>query len=149
MNARILSVVFLWATLVAGDAVCQRQADSEQLELTPQRIVGLRYPRLAHLALVQGRVELEALVSPEGAVKDVKVVSGHPLLVAAARDSLRQWRFTGCTASRGDCTPKVTFIFILQKQLCDISECPEDLQIDLSGAVTMTCTSKSARAIIN
>jgi hypothetical protein len=55
------------------------------------------------------------------------------------------------TCGAAICTRRecVAFIFFLEKQLCDISDCPEDLQIDFSTTVTMPITSKSARAIVN
>src|ERR1035441_1940413 len=113
-------------------------------EISPTRIVGVRYPRLALLAVVQGRVELEALLSTEGTVKEIKVVSGHPLLNDAAKNSLEQWRFAGCAPTGVPCTAKVTFVFVLEKGICDIDQCPNDLQIDLPGTVTIR--SKPARA---
>lgn len=128
--------------LIPGSAVCQ----TATLEIAPTRIVGVQYPRLAHLAVVQGRVELEALLSTEGVVKEITVISGHPLLNDAAKNSLEKWRFAGCT-SGASCTAKVTFVFVLEKGICDIDQCPNDLQIDLPGTVTIR--SKLARAIVN
>jgi hypothetical protein len=90
---------------------------------------------------------LDAVLSTEGTVNDVKVVSGHPLLVDAARDSLRQWRFTGCTPSSGSCSARVAFVFVLEKGLCDIDQCPNKFQIDLPGTVTIK--SEHARAIVD
>lgn len=120
MNTRILAAVVLCSGFLAGSGVCQVEGKSEPSELTPQRIVGLQYPRLAHLLRIQGRVELEALVSTDGTVNEVKVVSGHSLLVDAPFDSLRQWRFTGCTPSNVHCIARVTFIFELENELCDM-----------------------------
>jgi TonB family protein len=116
-------------------------------EIVPIRFVTVRYPRLALFAVVQGRVELEAILSSEGAVKDIKVISGHPLLKDAAKNSLEQWRFAGCRPSGVACTARVTFVFVLEKGMCDIDQCPNHLQIDLPGTVTIT--SKPARAIVN
>jgi outer membrane biosynthesis protein TonB len=99
MKIGILAIVALCTTFLDRSGVCQSAGNSEPSELAARRIVGLQYPRLAHLALIQGRVELEALVSADGTVKEVKVVSGHGLLVDAAKNSLGQWRFTGCTPS--------------------------------------------------
>jgi protein TonB len=36
---------------------------------------------------------LEAIVGEDGVVRDVKVISGHPLLVASAVAAVRQWRY--------------------------------------------------------
>lgn len=52
------------------------------------------YPELAVAAHVHGNVVLECLVSPHGAVTDVKLVRGIPLLNASAMDAVRQWTYT-------------------------------------------------------
>jgi TonB family protein len=49
------------------------------------------YPPLAQQARIQGVVRLNVLISREGTVVNVTVVSGHPLLTAAAIDAVRQW----------------------------------------------------------
>ena len=51
------------------------------------------YPKLAITAGVQGLVVLEAVITKEGNVDSLRVVSGHPLLVQAALDAVRQWRY--------------------------------------------------------
>lgn len=51
------------------------------------------YPKLAREARIQGVVRLQALIDKEGAVARLKLISGHPLLVKAAMDAVRQWRY--------------------------------------------------------
>jgi TonB family protein len=51
------------------------------------------YPPQAVSAGVEGAVALEAIVGEDGVVRDVKVISGHPLLVASAVAAVRQWRY--------------------------------------------------------
>ncbi len=51
------------------------------------------YPERARWDRVQGIVRLEVEVDKEGAVKDIRVVSGHPLLVRAATDAVRLWKY--------------------------------------------------------
>jgi protein TonB len=51
------------------------------------------YPRLAVASRTQGTVRIEAVIARDGTVRDARVVSGHPLLVAAALDAVRQWRY--------------------------------------------------------
>jgi protein TonB len=43
---------------------------------------------------VQGVVVLECIISPEGKVRNVKVVKGIPLLNDAAMKAVRQWVYT-------------------------------------------------------
>jgi TonB family protein len=49
------------------------------------------FPQAAKEAHVQGTVVLSATVDKSGTVRDVKAVSGHPLLVQAAIDAVKQW----------------------------------------------------------
>jgi len=51
------------------------------------------YPQLARTARVQGSVILEAIIDREGWVKDLRVLSGHPLLVRAACEAVQRWRY--------------------------------------------------------
>ncbi len=65
--------------------------DSTRLEL----IKGNKaiYPLEASEGGIQGTVWLQLLISEEGDVKNVKVVSGDPALVSAAVDAARTWKF--------------------------------------------------------
>jgi protein TonB len=49
------------------------------------------YPVLALKARVSGTVVLEATLTEQGAVEGIRVVSGHPLLIDAAIDCVKQW----------------------------------------------------------
>src|SRR5438128_8933667 len=116
------------------------------VELYPKRIVGLKYPRLAQSAGVEGKVELEAIVSSDGSVKEAHSISGPPLLADWMEEALKEWRFTGCSHSSAPCRYKVTFVFELMTGSCDISQCPNEVEIDFP---VITIRSQQARAIIN
>jgi protein TonB len=51
------------------------------------------YPQLARSARIQGAVVLQAVISKEGVIENLRVVTGHPMLVPAAIDAVRQWRY--------------------------------------------------------
>jgi len=51
------------------------------------------YPHGAIVTRVQGIVLLGAIISRQGVVENLRVVSGHPLLVPAALDAVKQWRY--------------------------------------------------------
>lgn len=51
------------------------------------------YPPIALKARIEGVVRLTALISRDGTVTQLKVISGHPILVPAAIDAVRQWRY--------------------------------------------------------
>lgn len=52
-----------------------------------------QYPVIAQRAHVQGTVQLKAIISREGAIENLQLVNGHPLLVQAAIDAVKQWRY--------------------------------------------------------
>jgi protein TonB len=49
------------------------------------------YPPLAKQARISGVVHLSALIGKEGNVIDLKVISGHPLLIPSALEAVQQW----------------------------------------------------------
>lgn len=49
------------------------------------------YPPDAKAARIQGTVKLQATIAKDGTVKYLEVISGHPLLVQAALDAVKQW----------------------------------------------------------
>lgn len=51
------------------------------------------YPPMAKMARVQGSVVLQAIISKQGTIENLRVVSGHPMLVQPALDAVRQWRY--------------------------------------------------------
>jgi protein TonB len=51
------------------------------------------YPTLAMQARIQGNVVLHAIIDKDGGVAQLEVISGHPLLVQAALDAVKQWRY--------------------------------------------------------
>jgi protein TonB len=51
------------------------------------------YPPLARSARIQGSVVLRAVISRTGTIENLQVLSGHPLLVMAAREAVEQWRY--------------------------------------------------------
>ncbi|HEX8814898.1 MAG TPA: energy transducer TonB [Terriglobales bacterium] len=51
------------------------------------------YPPLARQARIQGSVILHALISRDGRIENLQLVSGHPLLVQSAMDAVKQWRY--------------------------------------------------------
>lgn len=52
-----------------------------------------QYPVLARQARVQGVVLLRAVISRDGKIENLQVISGHPLLVKSAEDAVQQWRY--------------------------------------------------------
>ena len=51
------------------------------------------YPQIAKMARVQGVVRLAAVISENGTIQDLRLISGPPLLVKAAMDAVSRWRY--------------------------------------------------------
>ncbi len=51
------------------------------------------YPALARAARIQGPVVLQAVISTQGTIERLRVLSGHPMLAGAAIDAVSQWRY--------------------------------------------------------
>jgi len=52
-----------------------------------------KYPPLALAAHIWGQVVLKAIISKQGEIKELQLVSGHPMLVPAAIEAVTQWRY--------------------------------------------------------
>ena len=71
-------------TLKVSEGVLEAQLISR---IEPQ------YPSLALQTKTQGTVRLHAIISRDGRTTSLDVLSGHPFLVKAALDAVRQWRY--------------------------------------------------------
>jgi TonB family protein len=52
------------------------------------------YPSLGRQLHRETRVELRAIISTDGSIQSLQVVSGDPLFYQSALDAVRQWRYT-------------------------------------------------------
>ena len=67
-----------------------------QESLSNRRIVDRTtpdYPLIARHMGLQGVVKIDALVGPDGRVKEVAVKGGHPVLAQSAAVAVRHWRW--------------------------------------------------------
>jgi len=51
------------------------------------------YPSIAEQMRLSGTVELRAIIGTDGAIRQIEVVSGNPILTRAAVEAVRQWRY--------------------------------------------------------
>ena len=70
-----------------------QEAAAESVKRKVKNKVVPDFPPLAKQMNVTGRVKIEATVSPDGRVTSTKLIGGSPLLVNAALDALKKWRF--------------------------------------------------------
>jgi len=83
-----LGLALLLATLLSLPAYSQAE-----LTRKVKSKVNPAYPDLARRMNLRGTVKVLVVVSPEGNLKDSKVVGGNPILVNAALDALKKWKF--------------------------------------------------------
>ena len=69
------------------------------------------YPAEARRMRVQGNVVIDALVTAQGRIDELKLVSGDSILAAAAMDAVRRWRYTPYSLN-GKPIPKQTRITV-------------------------------------
>lgn len=69
------------------------RAQQDEVSRKVKSKVSPSYPELARRMSIAGVVKVQVVVAPNGSVKSTKVVGGHPLLVNAAVDAVKKWRF--------------------------------------------------------
>ncbi len=95
--AVVLILVGGWAAISAPMAWGQ-----DTLNRKIKTKVAPLYPELAKRMNISGVVKVMVTVTATGAVKDAKLVGGHPVLANAALDAVKKWRFeTGPQESTG------------------------------------------------
>jgi periplasmic protein TonB len=114
---RLLFVIGSVLTLTVS-AVAQEAKKVSQSEATSAAVskVQPEYPPMAKQLRISGAVELEASVNEEGAVDNVRVVSGNPVLTKAATTALLKWRFKPFTNNGAPVKALATLTFDFKAQ---------------------------------
>ena len=58
------------------------------------------YPPLARQARIQGTVVLRAVISKDGSIENLQLISGHPMLAPAAIDAVKPVEVQAVSAER-------------------------------------------------
>lgn len=79
----------------ASYGTAPRAAPESTAETTRQvaRRVPPEYPEIAERMKLTGTAQVQASVNPDGTVKDVKILGGHPLLADALARAVKQWKY--------------------------------------------------------
>ncbi|HVO81975.1 MAG TPA: energy transducer TonB [Terriglobales bacterium] len=88
----IAVLALCWATLLSPNHSLAQPDPSEAKRKVVNRVVPV-YPEMARTMNLKGIVRVEALVASNGSVKSVDVKGGHPLLVQAAENAIRKWKW--------------------------------------------------------
>jgi TonB family protein len=98
VNRRVAFITVVMAVLLGVSAivppkVLAQDSAAESGKRKVRNKVSPEYPPLAKQMNVTGKVKIEATVAADGHVTGTKVVGGSPLLVNAALEAVKQWRF--------------------------------------------------------
>ena len=97
-TATVLLSVLMSAVTLGPIHVGAQTSQSEEIVRRAKSRVQPVYPELARKMNITGTVKIEVVVSPNGTVKDARVVGGHPVLANAALEAAKKWRFEPSSA---------------------------------------------------
>jgi protein TonB len=85
-------MVFAGALAIFGLFMCH-PAGAQTVARKLKNRVEPGYPELAKRNNISGSARVELLITPEGRVKDVKVLGGNPVLVQAVISAVMKWKY--------------------------------------------------------
>jgi TonB family protein len=87
--------VLILAVLSGSSAIIfARPANAEEAsERKVKYRVEPQYPDIARKLGLSGVVRIDVVIAANGNVKETKVIGGHPILVNAAVDAVKKWKF--------------------------------------------------------
>jgi TonB family protein len=90
----IHSVLILAVLSGSSAIICARPANAEEAsERKVKYRVEPQYPDIARKLGLSGVVRIDVVIAANGNVKETKVIGGHPILVNAAVDAVKKWKF--------------------------------------------------------
>jgi len=87
MRLRHISLALFIALSVS--VLCASAQDSRKVVFKTAPV----YPDIARRMQLTGTVKLQVVIAADGKVNDVKVTGGHPILVNAAVDAIKKWKY--------------------------------------------------------
>lgn len=80
-------------SLLLGAYAHAQSGSTDEAKRKVKTRVAPTYPDLARRMNVSGKVKIEVTVAPDGHVRASRVIGGHPLLVQACQDAVKEWKF--------------------------------------------------------
>jgi TonB family protein len=77
--------------LVLSLAAAQTVNDEGKRKLKTKS--GVTYPELARRMNIAGKVKIEVVIAPDGRVRSVRAIGGHPILVQSCLEAVRDWKY--------------------------------------------------------
>ena len=92
MNRCLIFILVVLLAAVCSPASAQTADGSVHARKLVRRVVPV-YPELARRHMMLGVVKIVATVAPNGSVKSIVPVGGNPVLLSAAQEAVRNWKF--------------------------------------------------------
>jgi TonB family protein len=95
MSTNLKRAVVLMGLLAMGLAVAPPSAVAQEsvTARTVTKRVAAVYPLMARERKLKGTVKLSLVVTPDGKVKSIGVIGGHPIFIVAASNAAKEWQF--------------------------------------------------------
>jgi TonB family protein len=88
-----LAVATTAALVLSGASGFAQSGSTDESKRKVKTKTAPLYPELARRMNVSGKVKIEVVITPDGHVKSTRIVGGHPLLVQACQDAVKEWKF--------------------------------------------------------
>ena|SRR5882724_2523610 len=88
-----ISVAAAAAVMFTSGFVIAQQSSTDEGKRKIKSKTAPAYPELAKRMNVSGKVKIEVIITPDGKVRSTRVIGGHPLLVQACQDAVKEWKF--------------------------------------------------------
>jgi TonB family protein len=89
---RPAQLLILFSSLALVRPVCFAQHPTETSRKVVNRVTPT-YPDLARAINLKGNVTIDVVVAANGTVKSLQVKGGNPVLVQAAENAIRKWKW--------------------------------------------------------
>jgi TonB family protein len=86
-------VFALVETVSSQQSAFSQETNQVEIKRKPTAKVQPKYPPLARQLKLSGKVKVEATVTPDGRVRETRTIGGSPILVNAALDAIKMWRY--------------------------------------------------------
>jgi TonB family protein len=102
-KVQILGGALLAMALTLGVTNLQAQ-DSRKVLANPVP----NYPDVAKRLRLVGVVKVQVVIGPDGKIKETNFIGGHPILVSAVEETLKEWKYAPAS---GETTAQLVFNF--------------------------------------
>ena len=96
VRTTIVTLILVFALLglvPTQPSAFSQETNQGEIKRKPKARIQPRYPALARQLNLSGKVKIEVIVSPDGRVTSTRVIGGNPILVNAALDVVRMWKY--------------------------------------------------------